>query len=318
MLDLKPADIVHQLDKHIVGQQRAKRAIAIALRNRWRSQHSDQIDIDELIVHHYLCGGPRGSGRTRTITHAAQAVAAPFARLTFIQLAAAGTAQRAIDMVIDQLIDSASSNLPHAGPDVIRREVEQHSIILIDDIERWVSGVEDGTTDPLNIAQQALLGLAAGNVIESRHGRVQTGSMMLFATGSVVAARPGDIPLDLHVLFPRRIDLEPLQQEDLIALLSNDAISPLADYLALLRVDGIDVQITADGIEALAAEAIDQNRRIEDLGARRLPALIEVVLDDLLFGDASQDSSEIVIDAAYVVGRIAGDVDEEDLEDFIL
>lgn len=318
MLDLKPAEIVQRLDSCVVGQARAKRAVAIAIRNRWRRQHTSRIHVDELTTTRYMVGGPRGCGRTRIVEQAASAVDAPFVRISLLELAAAGTAQRAVERVLEALVESARMQHSDIALDQAIQAAEQAGIVLIDDIERWVSGTDDLAVDALDVAQQALYSLAAGGYANTRHGRICTSDILMFATGSVITARASDIPLDLQLLFPRRFDLDALHHDDLLALMSSSEMSPLTDYLRLLDADGIEIEVTTDAIDEIVAEAVDLNRRIEDLGARRLVPIIETVLDDLLFGDSSVLPESRVIDAAFVVSRLSEDADEEDLEDFIL
>jgi ATP-dependent protease HslVU (ClpYQ) ATPase subunit len=318
MLDLTPTDIVQYLDRHVVGQQRAKRAIAISIRNRWRRQAAGPIRLDELATCRYLIGGPRGCGRSRMVEAAAKAVEAPFVRTSLLELAAAGNPQRASERVLESLVESARHQPGELTVDDAIREVEHAGIVLFDDIERWTPAADDAASDTLESAQQAMLSLAAGAFVDTSLGRIHTRDILMFATGSIVAARASDIPLDIQMLFPRRIDLDGLHLADLLALMSDESMSPLTAYLQLLHADGIAVEITRDAIEEIVAQAVDLNRRIEDIGARRLVPLIETVLDDYLFGDTTALPQPAVIDARYVVSRLSEDGDEEDLEDFIL
>jgi ATP-dependent HslUV protease ATP-binding subunit HslU len=137
-------------------------------------------------------------------------------------------------------------------------------------------------------------------------------------TGDLTAFRPANLPVDLQTLFPRRIELEGLTRDDLLQILNNRTEAPVLDYVELLRTEGLLVSFTDDGLEAIADEAGELNHRIEDVGARRLAEVIEVVLDDLLYEDADGSRPDVTIDAAYVADRMAADKDDEDLEDFIL
>ena len=88
--------------------------------------------------------------------------------------------------------------------------------------------------------------------------------------------------------------------------------------IALLATEGVRVHFTQDGTTAIAAEAAEQNRQGEDIGARRLELVVETVLDDLLFSGIDDAQSDVTINAAYVNERIANEADDEDLDDFIL
>lgn len=318
MLALRPPEIVRELDRYVAGQQRAKRALAIAIRNRWRHQQAGDIHASELMTYRYLVCGPRGCGRTHTIERAAQAVAAPFVRVHVLELAAAGDAQRAIAQVLGELVDAAREQGSADSLESAIHEAECAGMILIDGIDRWPQQGDDLPGDPPEAVQQALIGLAAGTSGETRHGIVRTRQIMMFATGSVLGSRPTDTPPDLQILFPKRIDLEQLDENDLLHILEHPERSPVKDYVALLKAEGVDVVFTRDGIEEIAIEAIDRNRHTEDIGARRLATVIEDVVEELLYCAPDVPGQSVTIDAAYVAERASGDRDDEDLEDFIL
>lgn len=317
MRALRPPEIVRELDRYVAGQQRAKRALAIAIRNRWRHQQAGELHASDLTTYRFLVCGPRGCGRTRTIEYAARAVSAPIVKVNLLELAAAKDPQSAAAQVLGDLIDAATELNAYGNLERAIHEAEEAGFILIDGIDRWQQG-DDLAGEALDAAQQALVGLAAGKVSDTRHGRIRTSQIMMFATGNVLSGRPVDTPPELQILFPKRIDLEQLDESDLLHILEHPNRSPIGDYAALLKTEGMDVEFTPDGIEAIATEAVEQNRRIEDIGARRLAAIIEIVLDDLLYCDADEPPQAVSIDAAYVAERVGSERDEEDLEDFIL
>lgn len=318
MLSLRPPEIVRELDRFVAGQAQAKRAIAIAIRNRWRHQQAGDIHSADLTTFRYLVCGPRGCGRTHTIEHAAIAVAAPLVKVNFLELAAIGDPQRAIGQVVGDLVDAAFEMDSCGDLERAINEAEESGIILIDSVDRWQLQGEDAGGDLLETAQQALIGLAAGTSTETRHGRIRMPHILMFATGNALGSRAGDTPPDLQMLFPKRIELEQLDENDLLHILEHPERSPIRDYVALLKTEGLDVEFTRDGIEAIATEAVEQNRRIDDIGARRLSAIIEMVLDDLLYCDGDVQDQTVTIDAAYVAERTGGEREDEDLEDFIL
>jgi ATP-dependent HslUV protease ATP-binding subunit HslU len=318
MSPLRPTEIVALLDRHITGQQQAKRAIAVALRNRWRAQQAGVIDHDGFASYRYLVTGPKGVGKTRTVQRAAAAIDAPFTRTSTLQLAAAGTAARAIELTFEALIESARLHSETERRDEALLSAQLSGVVLVDGLDRWIQSGDESPDDPLEIARQALYGLAAAPSIATRYGSLRTQDIMVFVSGDLTAVRPVNLPFELQSLFPRRIELESLTQDDLLQILKNRTEPPLHDYIALLRTEGLQLHFTDDGLEAIAAEAGDLNHRIEDIGARRLAEVIEIVLDDLLFEDAEPSKPDVTIDAAYVTQRMAADKDDEDLDDFIL
>jgi ATP-dependent protease HslVU (ClpYQ) ATPase subunit len=318
MKALRPPEIVEALDHHIVGQASAKRAIAVAIRNRWRSQQAMIPESREFTVYRYLVAGPRGVGKSQTIQQAALAVDAPFVRVSALQLAATGTGSLAAEAVAEALVEAALGERPIEDVDLARKQAEQEGIILIDGLDRWVSTTEDQDDERLETAQRSLYRLAGATHLETRYGRFSTHDIMMFATGNLTTGRQADLPLDLQILFPKRIDLQGLSDCDLLHILSNPESSPVNDYVALLETEGLHLQFTTGALEAIAAEASELNRKIDDIGARRLAEVIETVLDELLYDDASAPRPAVVIDKQYVQARMVVEREDEDLDDFIL
>ena len=81
MSNMTPREIVHELDKHIVGQADAKRAVAIALRNRWRRLQLDESLSTEISPKNILMIGPTGVGKTEIARRLAKLASAPFVKV---------------------------------------------------------------------------------------------------------------------------------------------------------------------------------------------------------------------------------------------
>jgi ATP-dependent HslUV protease ATP-binding subunit HslU len=94
--------------------------------------------------------------------------------------------------------------------------------------------------------------------------------------------------------------------------------SLLKQYAALLAADGLALSFTDDAVEALAASAMELNRRLENIGARRLQTLMARLLDEILYAAPEGTPEAIVIDRAYVQQRLADLVEDEDLSRYIL
>ena len=112
--------------------------------------------------------------------------------------------------------------------------------------------------------------------------------------------------------------MDGVTDDDLLYILSHAASSPINHYIALLATEGLTLRFSPDGLEAIAAEAAEQNRKTDDIGAHRLRVVIEQVLDDVLFEAADPALADVTIDAEYVSARTTVDGDDEDLTDFIL
>ena len=81
MKDLTPSKIVEELDKYIIGQTDAKRAVAIALRNRWRRQQIEDVLREEILPNNIILIGPTGVGKTEISRRLAKLAAAPFVKV---------------------------------------------------------------------------------------------------------------------------------------------------------------------------------------------------------------------------------------------
>jgi ATP-dependent HslUV protease ATP-binding subunit HslU len=104
---MTPREIVHELDKHIVGQADAKRAVAIALRNRWRRTEVDPGLRDEITPKNILMIGPTGVGKTEIARRLARLANAPFIKVEATKFTEVGYVGRDVESIIRDLVDAA-------------------------------------------------------------------------------------------------------------------------------------------------------------------------------------------------------------------
>src|SRR5450830_1645431 len=104
-MNLTPLEIVSELDKHVVGQAKAKRAVAIALRNRWRRQQVDEPLRHEITPKNILMIGPTGVGQTEIARRLARLADAPFIKIEATKFTEVGYVGRDVDTIIRDLID---------------------------------------------------------------------------------------------------------------------------------------------------------------------------------------------------------------------
>jgi len=107
MQELTPKEIVQELDKHIIGQDAAKRAVAIALRNRWRRSHVEKELQDEITPKNILMIGPTGVGKTEIARRLARLANAPFIKVEATKFTEVGYVGRDVDSIIRELCDAA-------------------------------------------------------------------------------------------------------------------------------------------------------------------------------------------------------------------
>ena len=111
MSAMTPREIVQELDKHIIGQEQAKRAVAIALRNRWRRMQVPETMRNEITPKNILMIGPTGVGKTEIARRLARLAHAPFVKVEATKFTEIGYVGREVDSIIKELADAAVKQL---------------------------------------------------------------------------------------------------------------------------------------------------------------------------------------------------------------
>jgi ATP-dependent HslUV protease ATP-binding subunit HslU len=121
---MTPQEIVHELDKHIIGQTRAKRAVAIALRNRWRRQQVSEPLRQEITPKNILMIGPTGVGKTEISRRLARLADAPFIKVEATKFTEVGYVGRDVDTIVRDLVEIAIKDTREAAVKKVRRRAE--------------------------------------------------------------------------------------------------------------------------------------------------------------------------------------------------
>jgi len=125
MSEMTPREIVQELDKHIVGQNDAKRAVAIALRNRWRRMQVHQALRDEITPKNILMIGPTGVGKTEIARRLAHLANAPFVKVEATKFTEVGYVGREVDSIIRDLVDMSVKTTREQEMEKVRHLAEQ-------------------------------------------------------------------------------------------------------------------------------------------------------------------------------------------------
>ncbi len=153
MTQMTPREIVHELDKHIVGQTNAKRAVAIALRNRWRRSRVDDALRDEITPKNILMIGPTGVGKTEIARRLARLAQAPFIKVEATKFTEVGYVGRDVESIIRDLVEAAVKLTRQAEMAKVQSRAEQAAEeaildVLLPSADKWSGGTDAGEDSP--------------------------------------------------------------------------------------------------------------------------------------------------------------------------
>jgi len=444
MSEKTPKEIVKELDKHIIGQQAAKRAVAIALRNRWRRMQLEPVLRNEVTPKNILMIGPTGVGKTEIARRLANLASAPFIKIEatkftevgyvgrdvesiirdLVDMAVKMTREDALTQVEEQALDAAEERVldallpsPRSGsryeqsPDepsstrqkfrkmlrenklndreieidvsetrvgveimappgmeemtsqlqsmfqniagtrtksrkmrikeamkLLKEEeaarlvndeelktqsierVEQNGIVFIDEIDKVTkrSDVIGGADISREGVQRDLLPLVEGCTVSTRYGMVKTDHILFIASGAFHLAKPSDLIPELQGRLPIRVELNALNTEDFVRILTEPDASLTEQYTALMQTEELKLEFTEDSIRRLAEMAWQVNERTENIGARRLHTVMECLLEKISFDAPNKKGEMITIDVDYVNEHLNELVNNDDLSRYIL
>ena len=443
-MDLTPRQIVAELDRYIVGQNAAKRAVAVAIRNRWRRQQLTPELRKDVTPKNIIMIGPTGVGKTEIARRLAQLVGAPFLKIEATKYTEVGYVGRDVESMIRDLTDIAIgmvratqraqveakakervderlldllvpgsnnwdpdnteenerhrrtrdkmkarldageledrgveinveqravpvqifSNLGMENMDVdfqnmferimpkqnqnrqlpvkearkvlleqetealIDRQavneqavelVENQGIVFLDELDK-VCGPSSSVGPDVSRqgVQRDLLPVVEGTSVNTRYGPVKTDHILFIAAGAFHQSKPSDLMPELQGRFPIRVELTDLKREDFLRILTEPKHALTKQYAELLATEGVKLEFTPDGIEALADIAFEVNRTTQNIGARRLHTILERVVEVISFDGPDLSDKRVRIDARYVRGQLAEIMEKEDLTRFIL
>ena len=451
MKDLTPRRIVAELDRYIVGQDQAKRAVAIAVRNRWRRQQLPPEIRQDVMPKNIIMIGPTGVGKTEIARRLAGLVDAPFIKVEASRYTEVGyhgrdvesmirdLAENAHNMVLqeerERLLDKAREKAENEILDALLPpldldgviDAEEHSRRLqsrsrtkekiraklrageLDEREVEITteekavptveiisnqGVEqmgvdfqnmferlvptrtvtrkikvtearelltqqaaEGMTDAEKVRREALarteetgmvfldeldkiavtskkdaggpdvsregvqrdlLPIVEGASVLTRYGMVRTDHILFLAAGAFHNAKPSDLVPELQGRFPIRVELGDLGKDEFLRILVEPKNSLVRQYTELLATEGIKVTFTDDALEQVAEVAVEANRRMQNIGARRLHTVLETLMEDVSFDAPEMGEKTVRVDADYVRDRLKGIVEDDDLSKYIL
>jgi len=442
----KPREIVSHLDKYIIGQENAKKLVAIALRNRWRRQQAPPEIRNEIMPNNIIMIGPTGVGKTEIARRLADMARAPFIKVEASKFTEVGYVGRDVESMVRDLMDVAVSmvkqeqsrelqdkasqqteerlldlllgvsprakeqseeesakaraggtrekfkkmlaagkleereveiDTPQTQSPVIeifspmgmeelgvnfqemfsglmpkrtkRRKmtianarrhlmneelnrlmdmdgvvsealerVEESGIIFVDEIDKIVG--DSGKSGP-DVSRQGvqrdILPIVEGCGVSTKYGMVHTDHVLFIAAGAFHGSKPSDLIPELQGRFPIRVELDSLNAEDFVRILTEPKSALVKQYQALMKTEDVDLVFTSGAIKQIAKIAERVNLGSENIGARRLHTIMTTLLEDIMF-EPPRNKRRITITAKMVNERLSEIVENEDLSRYIL
>ena len=201
-----------------------------------------------------------------------------------------------------------------------KERVEQMGIIFIDEIDKVASKSErsSGIDVSREGVQRDILPIVEGSKVNTKFGVVDTRHILFIAAGAFSISKPSDLIPEFQGRFPLRVELESLHAEDFKRILLEPKNALTKQYKALLETEGLTVIFKDEAIERMSNLAAEVNSTMENIGARRLHTIMEMLLEDISFNASDMTEKTVEIDRAYVDERLKDIVQDQDLSRYIL
>jgi ATP-dependent HslUV protease ATP-binding subunit HslU len=198
-------------------------------------------------------------------------------------------------------------------------KVENSGIVFLDEIDK-VCGPQSGHGPDVSRqgVQRDLLPVVEGTTVNTKHGPVKTDHILFIAAGAFHTSKPADLMPELQGRFPIRVELTDLTRDDFLRVLTEPKHALTKQYAALLKTEGVDLEFTREGIEAVADIAFEVNRSAQNIGARRLHTILEKVVEEVSYEGPDLANKKVVVDGPFVRDKLGPIVQREDLSKFIL
>jgi ATP-dependent Clp protease ATP-binding subunit ClpX len=323
-----PREIFEHLDHYVIGQERAKRTVAIAAYNHLkRCQHKGPDGKRLIRKSNVLLMGPTGSGKTHIARTLAELLEVPFIVADATEYTEAGYYGKDVEVMVGELLYRAGENVEQA----------QRGIVFIDEIDkiaRRSPGARTGAARDIGGegVQQSLLKVLEGrelfvplNVTQhwNKHDFVvvDTQDILFIAAGTFSDLRPyedtksvgfgaGDSTrqrrpvsdkdlLDYGFLaeflgrLPVRVELEALDADQLYRVLCEPPDAAIREYKALLALDGVELDFSEGALRTIASFAHERQT-----GARALRTFVEELCHDIMFEAPERRGQKVVVDEA--------------------
>lgn len=229
------------------------------------------------------------------------------------------TVKQAMDFIVNQEAEKM------VDQDAITQEAlqraEQDGVVFLDEIDKIAAndqGQQGGHDVSREGVQRDILPIVEGSTVQTKYGSIRTDFILFIAAGAFHISRMEDLIPELQGRFPIRVELDNLTKDDFVKILTEPDNAVLKQYKELLSVDGVSLNFTDEAIDEIARVAFEENENSENLGARRLHAVLEALLKDVLYEADDNVTKEINIDKSYVEQHLSTTLKERNLRRFII
>ena len=200
-----------------------------------------------------------------------------------------------------------------------RSRVENSGIVFLDEIDKVVSGNTGAGPDVSREGvQRDILPIIEGSNVITKYGVVRTDHVLFIAAGAFHVSKPSDMIPELQGRFPIRVEMDTLNSDDFVKILTHPQNALIKQYTALMETEGVKLKFTKGAINAIAQIATEVNEAMENIGARRLHTIMTTLLEDILFEKSEVASESVSITKEMVVGQLSEIVQDQDLSRYIL
>ena len=214
---------------------------------------------------------------------------------------------------VDRLVDKERVS------ELAIERVEQMGIIFLDEIDKVAAKDTRGGADVSREGvQRDILPIVEGSTVTTKWGVVDTAHILFIAAGAFHMSKPSDLIPELQGRFPIRVELAALDRDDFKRILTQPRNALITQYEALLATEEVTLEFTDDAVDRLSELAAEVNRSTDNIGARRLHTILELLLEDLSFNAPDLSGQSVTITAGYVDERLAKIIEDRDLTRFIL
>jgi len=311
---MTPKEIVHELNKHIVGQDNAKRAVAIALRNRWRRQNVAEPLRSEITPKNILMIGPTGVGKTEIARRLARLADAPFLKVEATKFTEVGYVGRDVDSIVRDLVDIAIKQVRESEMKKVRAKAEDAAEDRVLDVlvppARDV-GFSEARRDDQNETRQKFRKKLREGELDDREIEVELAQP---SAQMEVMAPPGmeEMTQQIQAMFqnlgrerrkPRKLKVREafklLIDEEAARLVSDEDLKTRA--LANVEQNGI---VFLDEIDKIAARSETQGADVSRQGVQRdLLPLVEGTTINTKYGMVKTDHILFIASGAFHYAR---------------